>query len=54
VILVIEDEPDVLGFVEGGLRRHNLDVDTATDDATGLSRAFVEEMEAAAGAVAGL
>jgi DNA-binding response OmpR family regulator len=45
VILVVEDEPGTLDFVEAGLRRHSLEVDTATDGEAGLSRALVPDVE---------
>lgn len=45
MILVVEDEPGILDFVERGLRRHGLDVDTATDGDAGLARALDAEIQ---------
>ncbi|WP_249011545.1 response regulator transcription factor [Conexibacter sp. DBS9H8] len=45
MILVVEDEPGILDFVERGLRRHGLEVDTATDGEAGLARALEAEIE---------
>ncbi|MBO0768818.1 MAG: response regulator transcription factor [Solirubrobacterales bacterium] len=39
MILVVEDEPGILDFIERGLRRQGLEVITATDGATGLELA---------------
>jgi DNA-binding response OmpR family regulator len=39
VILVVEDEPGILDFIERGLRRQGLDVESAADGVTGLERA---------------
>jgi DNA-binding response OmpR family regulator len=45
MILVVEDEPGILDFVERGLRRQHLDVDTATDGELGLARALRPDIE---------
>ena len=45
MILVVEDEPGILDFVERGLRRHGLEVETATDGEAGLSRALSADVE---------
>jgi DNA-binding response OmpR family regulator len=45
MILVVEDEPGILDFVERGLRRHGLDVDTATDGEAGLTRALDSDIQ---------
>jgi DNA-binding response OmpR family regulator len=45
VILVVEDEPGILDFVERGLRRENHEVDTATDGEAGLSRALSPDIQ---------
>ena len=45
MILVVEDEPGILDFVERGLRRQNLEVDTATDGEVGLQRALRPDID---------
>ncbi len=45
MILVVEDEPGILDFVERGLRRQNLEVDTATDGEAGLQRALRPDID---------
>ena len=45
MILVVEDEPGILDFVERGLSRQNLEVVTATDGVSGLERALAPDIE---------
>lgn len=45
MILVVEDEPGILDFVERGLRRQNLDIDSATDGEAGLARALQSDIQ---------
>ncbi|MDE3130736.1 MAG: response regulator transcription factor [Acidobacteriota bacterium] len=45
MILVIEDEPGIVDFVERGLRRQGLEVLSAGDGETGLERAVEPEVE---------
>src|SRR3954451_6303321 len=44
-ILVIEDEPRILGFLRSGLEAEGFAVDGASDGATGLSLALAEAYE---------
>jgi DNA-binding response OmpR family regulator len=41
-ILVIEDEPGIVDFLERGLRSYGFDVDSATDGVAGAERALAE------------
>jgi DNA-binding response OmpR family regulator len=45
MILVVEDEPGIVDFVERGLRAQGFEVDSALDGETGLSRALDPEVE---------
>jgi DNA-binding response OmpR family regulator len=45
MILVVEDEPGIVDFVERGLRSHGFDVQSALDGETGLERALEPEVE---------
>lgn len=45
MILVVEDEPGIVDFVERGLRGHGLEVRSALDGETGLERALDPEVE---------
>ena len=45
MILVVEDEPGILDFVDRGLRRHGLEVETAADGEAGLTRALSPDIE---------
>ena len=45
MILVVEDEPGIVDFVERGLRRQGFDVLAAADGETGLERALEPEIE---------
>lgn len=45
MILVVEDEPGILDFVERGLRMQGFEVTTAVDGAAGLTRALDEEVD---------
>ncbi len=45
MILVVEDEPGILDFVERGLRRQSLEVTTATDGEAGLERGLAPDVE---------
>ena len=38
-ILVIEDEPGIVDFLERGLRTHGFEVESATDGLVGTQRA---------------
>jgi two-component system, OmpR family, response regulator len=44
-ILVIEDEPGIVDFLERGLRAHGFDVSTAVDGDTGLDRALHDDVD---------
>jgi DNA-binding response OmpR family regulator len=45
MILVVEDEPGILDFVERGLRLNGFEVATATDGVSGLERALQNDVE---------
>jgi DNA-binding response OmpR family regulator len=45
MILVVEDEPGIVDFVERGLRSHGFEVQSALDGETGLERALEPEVE---------
>ncbi len=45
MILVVEDEPGIVDFVERGLRIQGFEVTSATDGASGLARALQEDVE---------
>jgi len=45
LILVIEDEPGIVDFVERGLRAHGFDVISALDGVTGTDRALNEDVD---------
>lgn len=45
MILVVEDEPGILDFVDRGLARRDFTVVTATDGAAGLARALEPDIE---------
>lgn len=45
MILVVEDEPGIVDFVERGLRSDGFDVDSADDGQTGLTRALQPDVE---------
>jgi two-component system, OmpR family, response regulator len=45
MILVVEDEPGIVDFVERGLRRQGFEVLSAADGETGLERAVEPEVE---------
>src|SRR5437588_1151213 len=45
MILVIEDEPGIVDFVERGLKGHGFEVRSALDGETGLERALDPEVE---------
>jgi DNA-binding response OmpR family regulator len=44
-ILVIEDEPGIVDFLERGLRSHGFEVESATDGVTGAERALSEPFD---------
>jgi DNA-binding response OmpR family regulator len=44
-ILVIEDEPGIVDFLERGLRTHGFDVESATDGLVGTHRALSEPFD---------
>jgi DNA-binding response OmpR family regulator len=44
-ILVIEDEPGIVDFLERGLRTHGYDVLTANDGEDGIQRAIEEPID---------
>ncbi|MEO9024621.1 MAG: response regulator transcription factor [Solirubrobacteraceae bacterium] len=44
-ILVIEDEPGIVDFLERGLRSYGFDVDSATDGVAGAERALAEQYD---------
>jgi DNA-binding response OmpR family regulator len=45
LILVIEDEPGIVDFLERGLRAHGYDVVSALDGITGTERALAEDID---------
>ncbi len=45
MILVVEDEPGIVDFVERGLRRHGFDVLSTGDGESGLERALQPDIE---------
>ncbi|MGC9220059.1 MAG: response regulator transcription factor [Solirubrobacteraceae bacterium] len=45
VILVVEDEPGIVDFVERGLAKYGFEVSAAGDGATGLQRALEPDVE---------
>jgi two-component system, OmpR family, response regulator len=45
VILVIEDEPGIVDFLERGLRSHGFEVVSALDGVTGTEKALTEEID---------
>jgi DNA-binding response OmpR family regulator len=45
LILVIEDEPGIVDFLERGLRAHGYDVISALDGITGTERALAEDID---------
>jgi DNA-binding response OmpR family regulator len=45
VILVIEDEPGIVDFVERGLRAHGFEVATATDGKSGTDKALTDDVD---------
>jgi len=45
MILVVEDEPGILDFVERGLRMQGFEVATAVDGASGLTRALQDDVD---------
>ncbi|HWF72499.1 MAG TPA: response regulator transcription factor [Solirubrobacteraceae bacterium] len=45
LILVIEDEPGIVDFLERGLRAHGFDVVSALDGITGTERALSEDID---------
>lgn len=45
MILVVEDEPGIVDFVERGLRRQGFEVTSAGDGETGLERALLPDIE---------
>jgi DNA-binding response OmpR family regulator len=45
LILVIEDEPGIVDFLERGLRAHGFDVVSALDGVTGTDRALGDEVD---------
>jgi DNA-binding response OmpR family regulator len=45
LILVIEDEPGIVDFLERGLRAHGFDVISALDGETGIERALGEDID---------
>src|SRR5205809_407298 len=44
-ILVIEDEPGIVDFIERGLKAHGFEVRSAFDGATGIERALGEHVD---------
>src|ERR1700729_2358740 len=44
-ILVIEDEPGIVDFLERGLRTHGFEVESATDGLAGTDRALSEPFD---------
>jgi DNA-binding response OmpR family regulator len=45
MILVVEDEPGIVDFIERGLRKHGFDVTCATDGERGLESALQPDVE---------
>src|SRR5438132_13242024 len=45
MILLVEDEPGIVDFVERGLRRQGFDVTSASDGETGLARALEHDID---------
>jgi DNA-binding response OmpR family regulator len=45
MVLVVEDEPGIVDFVERGLRKHGFEVDSAADGERGLARALEPDVE---------
>ena len=45
MILVIEDEPGIVDFLERGLRAHGYEVSSALDGATGTEKALAEDVD---------
>src|SRR6478609_2789488 len=45
MILVVEDEPGIVDFLERGLRTQGFEVDSALDGESGLSRALEPDIE---------
>jgi DNA-binding response OmpR family regulator len=45
LILVVEDEPGIVDFLERGLRAHGFDVISAVDGVTGTERALAEDVD---------
>jgi DNA-binding response OmpR family regulator len=45
MVLVVEDEPGIVDFVERGLRKQGFEVDSATDGEAGLARALEPDVE---------
>jgi DNA-binding response OmpR family regulator len=45
LILVIEDEPGIVDFIERGLRAHGFDVTSALDGITGTDRALSDDVD---------
>ena len=45
LILVIEDEPGIVDFLERGLRAHGFDVASALDGESGVERAMTEDVD---------
>ena len=45
MVLVVEDEPGIVDFVERGLRKQGFEVDSATDGEAGLERALEPDVE---------
>jgi DNA-binding response OmpR family regulator len=45
LILVIEDEPGIVDFLERGLRAHGFDVESAPDGESGLERALADQVD---------
>jgi DNA-binding response OmpR family regulator len=45
MILVVEDEPGIVDFVERGLRTQGFEIDSARDGETGLARALEPDVE---------
>lgn len=45
MILVIEDEPGIVDFIERGLRRFDLSVTSALDGRSGLERALAQDVD---------
>ena len=45
MILVIEDEPGIVDFLERGLRAHGFEVSSALDGTTGTEKALSEDVD---------